>query len=183
MRKICVDHATCVNAYRRPKIICMEVDKLASPSSPASLAKILFNLEASDWHVHGTESLWAEPVSGGRFKLRNTPFYAKGISFEDIVFVEILNDLLMYRSTSIAGGHSTYRILSDTSISNDDFLSFWHPIEIAGCTYESSSVGKMVLLAVDVPPNADIHDVYRLLDEGEKKGVWEFEEGHRGHPV
>ena len=38
-------------------------------------------------------------------------------------------------------------------------------------------------LAVDVPPKADIYEVYSLLEAGEQNGVWEFDEGHCGHPL
>ena len=41
----------------------------------------------------------------------------------------------------------------------------------------------MILLAVDIPPNVDIHKAYELLDYGEQAGIWGFEEGHCGHPI
>lgn len=39
------------------------------------------------------------------------------------------------------------------------------------------------LLAIDVPPEADIHQVYAQLQAGESEGNWVFEGGHYGHPV
>lgn len=39
------------------------------------------------------------------------------------------------------------------------------------------------LFAIDVPPEADIHGVYSMLEDGEREGAWDFEEGHCGHPM
>jgi Domain of unknown function (DUF4265) len=53
-------------------------------------------------------------------------------------------------------------------------------LEKDGCTFEGA---REKLLAVDVPPRADIYGVYALLQRGEDAGAWEFEEGHCGHPL
>lgn len=37
-------------------------------------------------------------------------------------------------------------------------------------------------LAVDVPPHAPIGHVLALLDEAVAAGVWEYDQGQRGHP-
>ena len=39
------------------------------------------------------------------------------------------------------------------------------------------------LLAIDVPPETDVHAAYALLEKGETDGFWDFEEGHCGHAV
>lgn len=53
----------------------------------------------------------------------------------------------------------------------------WSELEVLGCTYEGSNVGERLLYAVDVPPHAAVAEVYRLLEQGESEGDWEFEEG------
>lgn len=156
---------------------------MGKPTISASLKKVLFELNADSWHGYSTESVWAEPTSSNRYRLRNTPFFAKGVSFEDIVFIQEQDGDLVFEATSIAAGHSTYRILLEKSVPDSDFLKYWHSLEEAGCSYESADREKVLLLAVDVPPNADINIVYELLDKGEKDGIWGFEEGHCGHAV
>jgi len=148
-----------------------------------TLKKIFFKLNAGEWHGNGTESVWAELISANRYRIRNTPFFAKGVSFEDIVFVYEKGGDLLFESTSISAGHSTYRILLDKSISNNNYLKYWKPLEQLGCSYESTTIGEMLLLAVDVPSKLDIHHVYDLFDKGAKQGVWDFEEGHCGHSL
>lgn len=141
--------------------------------------KIFFELGPNAWHGFETESLWAETVSASRYKLANTPFFAKGVSFEDVVFVKKKEGLLYYKSTSILSGRSTYRIIPNTDV---DFDRAWEPLSRLGCTYENSSRG-IGLIAVDVPQSANIYEAYSFLEWGENEGIWSFEEGHCGHTL
>jgi hypothetical protein len=143
-----------------------------------SLLKLFFRLEEGAWHGSATESLWAEPVAGGRYRLRNSPFYAFGVSAEDIVFAQEAEGLLFFTEVSLRGGHSTYRIMKSKGLRPEDFERYWGPLQQAGCSYEE---GPGRLLAVDVPPQAGFQHVYSLLEKGEQEQVWHFEEGHRGH--
>jgi hypothetical protein len=145
------------------------------------LVKVRFELERSARHSYASETVWAEPVAGGRYRLRNSPFYAYGVSAEDVVFAKPVGKALFsFQSVSMRGGHSTYRALLKEGLDDDTFREFWRPLEKLGCTYEGAN-GE--LLAVDVPPHADIHAVFELLKKGESSGVWSFEEGHCGHPL
>jgi hypothetical protein len=52
------------------------------------LVKVHFDLDSSDWHGHGGESLWAAPVVGTtwkNFRIMNSPFFVRGIDFLDVV--------------------------------------------------------------------------------------------------
>lgn len=144
-----------------------------------STAKIRFELESEAWHGSATETLWAEQVGRGRYRLRNSPFFAFGVSAEDVVFAgeEDEGGAHPFVGVSLRGGHSTYRIMR---LADDERLikEYWQPLEDLGCTYEEGRV-----LAVDVPPTTDIYDVYPLLEAGEAQGAWHFEEGHCGHPL
>ena len=86
---------------------------MKSELNRTSLVKVFFKLDDTDWHGYDTESVWAEKVSSNRCRLRNTPFYIKGVSFHDVVFVKKNNGNLIYESTSMLAGHSTYRIILD----------------------------------------------------------------------
>jgi hypothetical protein len=141
----------------------------------SGLVRVVFELEPNAWHGSATERLWAEPVVVGRYRLRNTPFFVFGVSAEDIVFAKERQGRLLFAGVSLRGGHSSYRIaVSDQHL----FDRSWKHLQALGCSYEEGQV-----LAVDVPPRADIHEVYELLEAGERAGAWDFEEGHCGHPV
>lgn len=76
------------------------------------------------------------------------------------------------------GGHSTYRLFVTDAERLELFLEQWHPLELLGCTLERATER---LIGVDVPAEADIHQVYELLEAGQARGVWDFEEAHAGH--
>jgi Domain of unknown function (DUF4265) len=147
----------------------------------AGLVKITFPLELGAWHGFATERMWAQKVSDNRYRLRNSPYFARGVSFEDVVFAELdPQEELIFTGVSLRSGHSTYRIVLKFELDSLQFREHWAPLEKDGCTFEGA---REKLLAVDVPPRADIYGVYALLQRGENAGAWEFEEGHCGHPL
>lgn len=150
------------------------------PPRGHGLRKLFFQLDQGAEHGSATESLWVEPLSSGRYRLRNSPFYVFGVSVEDIVFGKEEESLLVFAGVSLRGGHSTYRIIKSKDLRPESFQRYWAPLQESGCSYEE---GPGRLLAVDVPPQADIHQVYSWLEQGEQALVWHFEEGHCGHPL
>jgi hypothetical protein len=143
-----------------------------------ALVKVVFRLESGAWHGSGTETLWAERVGERRFRLRNVPFFVFGVGVDDVISAREAGDVLEFESVSIHAGHSTYRIIAGATIGPEQMNLRWQELEALGCTYEQ---GPGRLRAVDVPPQADIHKVYVLLEAGEREGIWDFEEGHCGH--
>jgi hypothetical protein len=140
------------------------------------LVRIVFILEKGAWHGSATERLWADDIGDGRYRVRNSPFFAFGISTEDIIFAIKKDGQLYFEGVSIRGGHSTYRLRLKHHKRDNLFERHWLALQDMGCTYEEG-----VVLVVDVPPQADIDAVYKALESGEAAGVWEFEEGHCGH--
>jgi hypothetical protein len=144
------------------------------------LEKVTVQLKKADWHDHATETMWARPIGKDRFQLQNVPFYAYGVSYDDVVEAVNTGDQNLVRSVVKRGGHSTYRIFVTNDSALKRFQEFWAPIERCGCTVERATER---LFGVDVPPEADIHQVYDLLQAGENASVWDFEEAHVGHPL
>ncbi len=148
-------------------------------SNTAGLVKVIFQLDPGSWHGSATETVWAEPLGSGRYRLCNVPFYAFDVSYDDVVGAVEGSWGLVFTSVIRRGGHSTYRLLTKDPL-RDQFESFWKPLAECGCTYEE---GHRPLLAIDVPAEADIFVVYSRLEEGQLAGIWSFEEGHCGHQV
>lgn len=129
--------------------------------------------------MHGAENLWVDHLSGDTFRVRNIPAWAFGLSLDDEIAARVGDDERLTLSRVVArSGHSTYRIVPRDQ---DAFEQRWAALHHAGCRYESHATER--LYAIDVPPDADIQEVYRLLEEGEADGIWDFEEGHCGHLV
>ncbi|MBS0222384.1 MAG: DUF4265 domain-containing protein [Proteobacteria bacterium] len=148
------------------------------------LVKVRFELDSSGWHGHESETLWAAPVATapGCFRIANSPFYVRGISYLDVVEAADGEDrrIVEFNRVVERGGHATYMLLVEPE--ETKFPLYWNVLEEKGCSYESThidlSIGRRLLLSVDVPPSADLHEVYRTLERGEAEGIWEFQEGY-----
>src|SRR5258708_180004 len=138
------------------------------------LIKVLFETDPLDWHSHASETLWASPIVESewrKFRIMNSPFFTRGISYRDIVKASAVdNDFILdFKEVVERGGHSTYMILFKATEAR--VTSYWNMLEKSGCSYESMSIklsiGQRSLFSVDVPPSADIHEVYEILERGE----------------
>jgi hypothetical protein len=139
--------------------------------------RIRFQLKQEDERGPKTESLWAEPKDDFAFRILNSPFYAFGVSAEDIISADLRDGFLEFREVLYQGGHSTYRLFlqGGRTIQDKDFTSLWKPISELGATYENANSR---FVAVDIPPGKDIRTIYNHFEEGEKLGVWAFEEAN-----
>lgn len=90
--------------------------------------------------------------------------------------------MFYFQEVANRGGHSTYRIIQDLDMDDENFAVFLNRLEKLGCSYEHGNFGYH-LYVIDVPPSADIFEVYDVLREGREKEIWDFEEGHCGHDV
>ena len=130
--------------------------------------------------VYDVETLWAEPLGEGWYRLRNVPFLAYGYSEDDIVTAADIDGRLVVSAVAQRGGHSTYRVFLSEPTDEEAFAPLWEPLANLGCTYERANSR---LIGIDVPPAADVYAVYAVLERGEQSSQWSFEEGHCGHPV
>jgi hypothetical protein len=142
------------------------------------LVKIAFDLDAAAWHGFSTETMWAENLGNGRYRLRNIPFYARGVSLDDIVCVDDEVDL-SFLKVAQPGGHSTYRVFLSKGMTMELSKS-WRELEWIGCAYERATER---LVALDIAPSVNIYTAYASLEKGSAMGEWDFEEGHCGHAV
>jgi Domain of unknown function (DUF4265) len=148
-------------------------------------ARILFDLDPSDWHRTAGETMWAVPIAGSEwrhFRLMNSPFNACGVSYEDIVRATPIehSEVFHFEEVVERGGHSTYMLImkaDDRRVS-----AYWNLLEKIGCTYEGTHTNldgeQRPLYSVDVPPSTDLYEVYEILERGEKDAVWIFQEGY-----
>src|SRR5205823_166240 len=128
------------------------------------------------------ENLWARVLDEDRLRIESIPFYVYGVSLADVVAADIVDGRIQFREIVSRGGHSTYRVLVKDSrgYESEAFIQIWQRMERLGCCRE---VAKRRWIAIDVPASSDVFAVYKLLQEGDSKGIWTFEEAHVGHPV
>ena len=94
--------------------------------------KVYFQFGANEWHGHDSESVWAEHVGGDKYKIMNSLFFAKGVSFEDVILAKEKDGRLIFDKKIISAGHSTYRILIKSADVPNPFHIYWKPIEKLG---------------------------------------------------
>ena len=144
------------------------------------MVKITFRVEPDRGNGIVGETLWAEQVGPGRFRLANTPFYVLGLSCRDVVFGRRRRSgVLAFAGASLRGGHSTVWIALHVDWDAAVFRSRWAQLHEHGCRYESA--GRF--LAVDVPSAADFSVVEALLEAGAVADLWDYEVAHCGHPA
>ena len=139
--------------------------------SEPQLKKIRVVLPEDAWHGVEAEWVWAEKFKEDIYWLRNVPFYARGISYDDQVKVEDVNGTLQLAGVVARGGHSTYRIFAPKGQMNDRVQALIRKLNELHSYIEGAN---RKLLAVDVLPEADIHKVYSLLAEARSSGIIDF---------
>lgn len=150
------------------------------------LVKVHFELDAKDWHGHGGEFLWAAPVDNApeQFRILNSPYFTCEINYEDVVKARSTRDEMVFEFERVMerSGHSTYMLIAETD--TPKFPTYLSTLEEKGCSYESMDFGmdRRQLLSVDVPPSANIYEVYDILERGKSEGVWMFQEGYAHLP-
>jgi len=143
-------------------------------------AKVVFELNEQEMPF-ATESVWAERISTHRFRILNSPFFVFGVSYEDEVEAQPDGEVFRFVKVVRRSGRSTYRVIlqGGRTANDEEFAERWLAFREAGCTYEGANEKY---IAVDVPRGADVIALYSLLEDGERDGVWVFEEGYYAEP-
>jgi len=143
--------------------------------------KVGFRLErdADDYPPADWEWLWANRVSDSTFQIDNVPFFAKQISWGDIVSAQQTGTGLIFQKLIQPSGHSTVRVIVFREGRNDEQLgaaveSIRQTLRAMGCSTELSHIPNLV--AVDIPPNVDYEQVSAFLSQKERDGLLEYEE-------
>ncbi|MEV8455541.1 DUF4265 domain-containing protein [Streptomyces sp. NPDC052095] len=122
-----------------------------------------------------------EPVGSdlgdGTVRLDNTPWFVRGVASGDVIRVDIDNDGLRWaRETVHASENCTIRLIvlkdGGSAAARQTALETFHRL---GTTGEGIEQFRMV--ALDIPPAADIQRIRKLLEHGDAKGWWHWEEG------
>ena len=116
------------------------------------------------------ETLWAERVGTDQYRLDNSPFWAYGVSWRDVV--EALPNeegVLTFVRVVRKSGHRTLRLIlnprADQAVESQAILD---AIVALGASYEGMHPGY---LAIDVPPDVELERVTdHLIASGQQ---WE----------
>jgi len=139
--------------------------------------KVFFPIHTNEVKDIVGEWLWTMKNENGNHIIENSPFFIFNVSYKDVISVRLIDDRITFDKVISRSGHSTYRVRLPLTSSHSEFLKIWSKFSELGCSYEGSTEKRLVY-AIDCPPNTNVHRVYTLLEEYEKKGIFEFEEAH-----
>jgi|GEM_PF-753159 len=117
------------------------------------------------------ETLWAEFKEDIKYQIKNIPFFAPNIAFNDIITVEEENGNLHFDEIINASEHSTIQIVFFNEKEMDKVIK---DIELLNCSWEGMYNQK--LLAIDVPPNVNYSIVKEYLTTQFNSNIIDFKE-------
>lgn len=108
-----------------------------------------------------TETLWASPIGSNQYKLDNSPFFAYGVSWQDIVEAHGSGDSFPeFLAVVQKSGNRTVRIVFDTNVYSPESEKVMAQLRDLGCTYEGMPPR---LISVNVPPETELDVVAEYL--------------------
>lgn len=142
------------------------------------MLRIVFQLPSDEGD---TEVMWATPLETAFvFRLENIPLHVFGLSFGDVFRARDDRGVLTFDHVIRRGGHSTYRIALVGQSWTTRSRELLTRLEHLGAVFERSA---MKMIAIDVPPESDVYDIYAVLSDGLADGTWYFDEMHVGHAL
>lgn len=117
------------------------------------------------------ESLWIESLDNEKFQVKNIPFFAPNIAYDDIITVEHDDGLMYFEELIEASEHSTVQIVFFKSETIKQTII---DIETLNCSWEGMDDQKH--LAIDIPPTVSYQKVKEYLDKQLDNGVFDYKE-------
>lgn len=140
------------------------------PDSSRPNAKVLFRVVNDDGSAD-IETLWATHLGVDDYKLDNSPFYAYGVSWEDVVSAPFNVDegFPTFARVVSKSGNRTVRVIFKAAIeTGNDSDRVLQGLVTLGCSYEGAN---RKYFSVNVPPDVDLDVVRTYLIE--QNVTWE----------
>jgi hypothetical protein len=133
-------------------------------------AKVLFRVTNDDGGSD-VETLWATHITADHYKLDNSPFYAYGVSWEDIVSAPFNPDegFPTFERVVSKSGNRTVRVAFDTPVeTGNESDRLLQGLIALGCSYEGAT---RKYISVNIPPGVDLDAVRSYLIN--QQATWE----------
>ena len=119
------------------------------------------------------ETLWATPLGADLYRLENSPFFAYGISWQDVIEAKrhSESDVPEFVRRVRKSGNRTLRVIFENSrLAEPTAQTVLRELQRLGCSYEGM---QPHLVAVNVPPEARIEEVTGYL-AAQPQLQWEY---------
>jgi uncharacterized protein DUF4265 len=140
------------------------------PSSSQPNAKVLFRIPNDDGSAE-VETLWATHLGADNYKLDNSPFYAYGVSWEDVVSAPFNSEegRPTFERVVSKSGNKTVRVMFETPVeTGNESDRLLRGLVALGCSYEGAN---RKYVSVNIPPGVQLSVVRTYLIE--QKATWE----------
>ncbi|GGJ45313.1 DUF4265 domain-containing protein [Streptomyces brasiliensis] len=143
-----------------------------------SYVKVHFRLEIeADWPPASVESLWAIDQGDGTVQLDNIPWFVRGIACGDIVATEPDEEGVRWAGGVVRRSENcTMRLIvfrdGGSGAARQSVINAFQELGVDG-----EGIERFGMVALDVPPTADLAKVQRLLNHGVAEEWWDMEEG------
>ncbi|MFI6762452.1 DUF4265 domain-containing protein [Micromonospora sp. NPDC050417] len=147
--------------------------------NPDSRIKVWFRFVQGEdgWPPVEEEGVWAVRLDDDLAEIHNIPFFVQGSADRDVVRVRTAADGRHWAVERVRwSGNCTIRVLPfrDGPI-GPSARGVWEKFAGLGVTAEGHN-SDLPLVALSVPPEADLAAVKRLLAQGDQEGWWWHEE-------
>lgn len=142
--------------------------------------KVCFPLDrdADGWPPVTSEGVWATECGADEYELANAPWFVRGVAFGDRVRAESDDDGVLWVEQRLAwSGRYTVRVIPlGDEPSTQQVQTIVDAFSRLGAECEGA-LPSFKLVALDIPPTAQLTEIKSLLREGEEDGRWGYEEG------
>ncbi|MGW7265689.1 DUF4265 domain-containing protein [Streptomyces sp. NPDC054842] len=149
---------------------------MTNPEGP--YVKVHFRLEVEgDWPPASVESLWAVDQGDGTVRLDNIPWFVRGVACGDVVATEPDEKGVHWGGDVVRrSDNCTIRLIvfrdSGSEAARQSVIDAFREVGVDG-----EGIERFGMVALDVPPTADLAKVQRLLKHGVAEEWWDMEEG------
>ncbi|MFE2059506.1 DUF4265 domain-containing protein [Streptomyces sp. NPDC059446] len=141
--------------------------------------KVHFRMEMDQdgWPPGSVESLRAVDLGDGRMRLYNTPWFVRGVASGDVIRVQPDDDGILWAGETVQPSQNcTIRLIvlkdDGSAAARQSVLEVFHRLGATG-----EGIERFGMVALQVPPQADLLKIRQLLVHGETKEWWHWEEG------
>ncbi|TLX25715.1 DUF4265 domain-containing protein [Chryseobacterium indologenes] len=117
------------------------------------------------------EALWIETLENERYQIKNIPFFAPNIAYNDVIAVEEDEGCLYFDDILETSEHSTVQIVFFKEEAIGQTIK---DIESLDCSWEG--MHEQHIIAIDVPANVNYKKIRDYLDQQFEDKVLDYKE-------
>jgi hypothetical protein len=141
--------------------------------------RVRFKLPRDDdgWPPVASEGVWAVRLGVDLVRLDNVPWFARNVASGDTFRISTDSDGVLWATDKVEwSGSCTIRVIPFPEGPLEGSLQAVLD-SFAGLGVDGEGLQQFGIVALNVPPEADLGAVQRLLRQGVTDGWWDYEEG------